>query len=550
MELYAEGAEGLTLLHRVGSVTPISQRPYPAGEIIFPLPQTEAGTQTYILKAKSQQLMEVSLAHLDLAELGEYRAQEKLYLGLATGVFGVMFFYNLFIYLILKKRAYFYYLAYLLLVYLFYFVHFGYARYYLWPEVTEWVLWSINIPLLFALMAATQYTRYCLLTAQYLPQWDRRLKTLSRVAPFFLLTIATGVPALFEISTELLVLASLILFFFIGLQSWKQGYQPALYYVLGWSVLGLFGSLRILSALGWYPLTPFIERAFVYGSFFEMVFFSLALASQIQQHRKIALEGEQKIAQMHQEQATKLEQRVKEATQELMAANHEKTRFLSLISHDLKDPVGTLAVLLRTLQTSPEEAKPKLLKQAAQMAERVHQLLLNLLTWAKSQSGSLKPQPEQHPLIPLLAEVLTLMGQEAKQKQVRLKPNIPLEASVYADAPMLITLVRNLLANALKYSSAGQVIFFNALHKGNQIRLEVKDQGIGMDERTLANLFRLGEQHRSPTSPEGEMGSGLGLLLVKEFAEKNQGRVGVTSKLGQGSCFWVELPATPPQRET
>jgi signal transduction histidine kinase len=169
-------------------------------------------------------------------------------------------------------------------------------------------------------------------------------------------------------------------------------------------------------------------------------------------------------------------------------------------------------------------------------------LLENLLEWSRVQNGSLVIEPEILRVNPAVADCIVLLAESVKTKTLNVVVDIPAELTVFADPRMFHSVIRNLFSNAVKFSLKGGDIFITAGRaENNNIRISVKDSGIGMNQFILDNLFRIDVQ-TSRKGTEGESSSGLGLLLCIEFVRKLGGHISVSSRENEGSEFVVVLP--------
>ena len=175
-------------------------------------------------------------------------------------------------------------------------------------------------------------------------------------------------------------------------------------------------------------------------------------------------------------------------------------------------------------------------------AVNIYRLIENLLEWSKMQRGKLSFEPQPLLLKSSLTKSIELMMDTANKKGIDLRINIPDHTVVIADIHMLETIIRNLISNALKFSFKGSVIEISAKKAENDlIRVTIKDNGIGMNPELLDKLFTLAENiNRKGT--EGEPSTGLGLILCKEFVEKQGGKIWAESIEGEGSSFIFTLP--------
>jgi signal transduction histidine kinase len=168
-------------------------------------------------------------------------------------------------------------------------------------------------------------------------------------------------------------------------------------------------------------------------------------------------------------------------------------------------------------------------------------LLENLLVWARSQTGRIAFQPVKQRLISILQSVEETLKQAINQKNLGFEIFISDDIEVLADTNMLVSIFQNLISNAIKYSRPGGFIRVNAQETENQVEIIVSDNGLGMSKDTMSKLFKVGEDISIPGT-RNEKGSGLGLIICKDFVERHQGNILVESELGKGSEFTIRLP--------
>ena len=246
---------------------------------------------------------------------------------------------------------------------------------------------------------------------------------------------------------------------------------------------------------------------------------------------------------------------VRVKTQLLLAENQRrmqedaatKNRFFNIMAHDLKSPfnalVGLSEILLQNLTDMPPAEVRELLVNIHAAAKNGAELTEQLLNWARAQTGRLQMALEILETDLLQAEALSAMAELAQAKNVRLTTR-PSGLLVYADYNMLGSVLRNLLSNAIKFSHPGQEVTVRSQLASGKLQIWVEDQGVGMRPEQLKQLFRL-DQPQSTPGTAGEQGTGLGLILCKEFLAQMQGGLGVESTLGQGTRFCLSLPLPP-----
>jgi two-component system, sensor histidine kinase and response regulator len=225
--------------------------------------------------------------------------------------------------------------------------------------------------------------------------------------------------------------------------------------------------------------------------------------------------------------------------------NATKDKFFSIIAHDLMSPFNTLigfsSLLNRQSAKNDMEGVAKSAKFMHDAAEKTKELLKNLLEWSQTQTGRIQFNPETIDVPNCVNEVLDLFKETSEQKGIEMKLDIPQEGSIIADKYMLSTILRNLVANAIKYTYPGGFLQVTALQKENEWLFHVTDNGVGMESELTTQIFQIGT-HKSEAGTQKEQGTGLGLILCKEFVEKHGGKIWVDSKPGVGTVFGFNIP--------
>ena len=228
----------------------------------------------------------------------------------------------------------------------------------------------------------------------------------------------------------------------------------------------------------------------------------------------------------------------------LTTLNATKDKFFSIIAHDIKNPftsiLGFCQLLLSKYDKYNDVKRKYFIENINQSANNLYKLLENLLQWSRSQTGNIKYDPEKFKIYEIVANIITLMENQMKEKQLLSQIDIPKDFKVFADENMISTVIRNLLSNAIKYTENGEITV-QLKEDTDTVTIFVKDTGIGMTEEKASKIFNIGETG-SDKGTWGETGTGLGLIICKEFIEKNGGTIGVDSKIGKGTTFFFTLP--------
>ncbi|MFY9151840.1 MAG: PAS domain-containing sensor histidine kinase [Prolixibacteraceae bacterium] len=241
----------------------------------------------------------------------------------------------------------------------------------------------------------------------------------------------------------------------------------------------------------------------------------------------------------------KTEHKLKTNEARLNELNATKDKFLSIIAHDLRSPFNSIVGFCDLLSYQVKNQDYQGLEKYATIIQNSSQLamdlLMNLLEWSRSQTGKIGFNPEYFELVSLIRELTELFTEPANQKSIQILTNFPPYVAVYADRAMLSTILRNLISNALKFSYPESKIEISVVENTHQIEVAVIDFGVGIHPEDLEKLFRI-EEGFSTQGTQDEKGTGLGLILCKEFVEKHQGKIWVESEEGQGSIFRFTLP--------
>ena len=230
--------------------------------------------------------------------------------------------------------------------------------------------------------------------------------------------------------------------------------------------------------------------------------------------------------------------------EQLEKLNNTKDKFFSIIGHDLRNPVSALTMLTHSLKqelSHLEGPEKQLIENIEISSERIKTLALNLLEWARSQTGDIRADPTKIHVRKLIRENIELIFSQASQKHITIKSEVSSSYFITGDYNMIDTVVRNILSNSVKYTpNNGEVSIYTSYYN-NEVTICFKDNGIGMSEELLAKLLK--ENYSFSTAgTNNEQGTGLGMLVIKEFSELNKGRLLVESEPGKGSTFCLSLP--------
>ena len=248
------------------------------------------------------------------------------------------------------------------------------------------------------------------------------------------------------------------------------------------------------------------------------------------------------------EELARQKEEIATKNEELEKLNTTKDKFFSIIAHDLRSPIASFSAFTEVLINYHDELSSEEVKYIAsdlnQSVNNLNQLTDNLLTWARMQMRMVEPQPENLSLKPIIEDIVGQLHQIAEAKSIQIQIE-PYDHSVFADENYLRFALRNLISNAIKFTNSGGGIIIGTRKKSRMVHVSVADTGIGMKEESLKSLFDP-DIKKNSRGTAGEKGTGLGLILCKEFIEKSGGQIWAVSQEGKGSIFTFSLkPAMP-----
>ncbi len=240
---------------------------------------------------------------------------------------------------------------------------------------------------------------------------------------------------------------------------------------------------------------------------------------------------------------------LRKSNEELKKLNEMKDKFFSIVSHDLKSPFAGLLtmtdIINHHINEFSKEELADMVHSLNKTAQQTYKFIEDLLEWSRSQMGRIQMNIAKEDLASILAGTLLTLNQQAEQKEIAIENNIPIGTYALFDNNMMATIVRNLVSNAIKFTHKGGKVTLNAekvVKEGKPfLRLSVSDTGVGMSEEKKSQLFTL-EKVQSTPGTEKEKGTGLGIVICRDFIEKMGGKIAVESKLNEGTTFYVDIP--------
>ena len=241
----------------------------------------------------------------------------------------------------------------------------------------------------------------------------------------------------------------------------------------------------------------------------------------------------------------RLNEELFDSEQKLKESNATKDKFFSIIAHDLINPMQSLMLsselLMRFCNTYDKEKIADKAMKINAAVNQLHNLLENLLTWARAQSGRIDFMPEKLDIADIVENTVEIFHGQIESKNIEMEIDIPSDSEIIFDENMIRTVLRNLISNAVKFTGERGKVGISMENSGDDTYINISDTGIGMSPEDQVKLFRIDVANREIGS-SGEKGTGLGLIICKEFVEKHNGTILVESSPGEGSVFSIKIP--------
>lgn len=587
--LYIQAGDSIILLN-TGSLLPLSQRSLQANVNGFRfLVKNNEQLKIWLQFASrySIYLPRNYTMRLTPEAVYEHRDNQRiLWQGIFLGVILVMILYNLFIGIAVKDVNYFYYVLSIAGIGTYFAFYYGFGIEYLWKNAPVWDTFCYLLIVPFNGLTRLLFTRTYLHTPKLLPRINLFMNVLTGLnLVLFISGFITFIsqkdfiyPLLDVIGLTNTMVHSIMLIAGI-IAYYKERYEPAKFFIWANVILVIGAVLFIGRELGLLQ-DNFATRYLVQvGFLIQVVIFSLGLASRLNNMRnqlaketlekeRLALEKEREKKELIEAQRKELELQVaqqtadlkqknialensfglvKDSENKLAQLNQVKDKLFSVISHDLRNPLATMQSFLKLITEHhdklTEEEKEKLFVQAQQSLDHLNELMYNLLQWSRSQMNLLDFKPEKIYVKAIIENAVNVLQLNAHMKNIKILVEAENNFCGYADKDMAEFIVRNLISNAIKFSHRNNEVYIRSYKQHTTITIEVKDTGIGMTEMKIKKLLEV-PSTVTRRGTEKEKGTGLGLLISKEFIEKNKGKLSIQSELNKGSSFSFTIQET------
>ncbi|MBI3795082.1 MAG: response regulator [Nitrospinae bacterium] len=560
VEFYAPNESGGFSTARAGNAIPHGEWAVDSPLPTFPFKAPAGGGATFYVRAMSEDLFQIPFVLLSKESFAKVNFYNRLFIAVFVGAALAMLFYNLLLYVSLRDKSYLWYVLYITCMTLLVLSLKGFAFQYLWPD---WPDWSKRFNHLFGSLVqitGLMFARYFLSTKEQNPGLDKILKGYALIHAVYLPFVYPWPAAVFAPAsafTEASPLVFDILLFYAGFSALQKGQRAARYFVVS-SLFTIFGmAIFILGVLGIFPYGFFADNSLESGFLLEIVLLSLALADRITliqaeraEAQGLALENQRKLSGYLENAKAELEAQVEKRTGELRFAKEKaeqatklKDKFMSLVSHDLKGPIGAMKGLMQVSMlpdTTPDEVT-NCSRHCYESAVGLLEMIDKLLDISRLQTGAIRPDKTGVDFYSLSITTVAKVSQLAIDKGISLVNQTPSDMRLFADKTLVGEVLLNLLTNAIKFTPAGGTI---TVYSPGKAIFAVSDTGGGVPEKLLPDLFR----HDVKTigvGTSGEVGTGLGLPFCQDIMSAHGGKLRVEN--GQnGAVFFAEFPDEKP----
>lgn len=531
-----------------GYYLPHSQRGVSHTGFAFPLQFNANSTNTAFLKISGNSPKNIPIFAIEKERFNEKVRVEDVGYGMFFGVMIVMILYNLVIFITLRDLNYLIYVFMIASSLSIFSAASGYGGKYLWPNHPMINFYAGRFSLGIMAILISVFSRRFLETKRYSKVVDTMLAAIIPVSIVAIILVSTKLVS--SAGNNLLSVAT-PLFLISGIVCWVKGNKNASYFVAAWAVYLVGGLSLTLRNSGYLNYNFWTTHLAEIGAACETFLIALALSNRYTQLKKGNEEAQNAFIdqlqrnQLLQQKATvDLEDKVQERTKEIKAQNAKlsrlnllKDKLFSILSHDIKSPLSQLSGALYLVERdmiTKEEIKEIMPRIRGDLANN-ETFLNELLEWAKSQLDGRRISPTETNLQEHIDSVITLLLPQADAKKIKLLNLVQQSAFVFVDIDMIKSVIRNLIANAIKFTDTfGKVEIFISIND-RFTTVSIKDNGRGIKEKDRLNLFST--QIFTTRGTANEKGTGIGLLICRDFVENNGGTIWVESEEEKGSIF-------------
>ncbi|MES9857126.1 MAG: 7TM diverse intracellular signaling domain-containing protein [Sedimenticola sp.] len=536
-----------------GDRLPFNQRPIKHHNFLFPITVAPGQSLPLYLRIESRAAVATPLTLWDRDAFGNHDRTIAYYFGAFFGVLGIMFVYNLFLFLNLRDINYLYYIIFISSIALVFATSKGLTFMYLWPDDPGFIERVQTAGLSFYQLGGILFAKNFFDTRNQHPRFNNLFLFLLTGHSLIILLafIVKDVIPLANISIAMVQINAIILLA-TGLQAWRKGNQTARYYLAAWSLSILGIVITALILLGVMNYNFFLYNATFVGSLLDVAFLSFALADRINLLRSEKDHARLLVHETLRKTKNELESKVAERTADLRAAKEiadhassVKSEFLSNMSHELRTPLNSILGFAQLLELNDahnlSQTQQENVQHIITSGNHLLCLITDVLDLSRIEAGKLTVSMESVSLRDILDNTLQLTTSLADEYGVTLYDQTPADdfCSIYADATRLTQVILNLLTNGIKYNRRGGKVFIDVSLSGKTVEINIRDTGQGISGDKISKVFQPFE--RIDSDKKGIEGTGIGLAITKHLISLMDGSIAVSSSHGNGSTFTLRL---------
>ena len=513
----------------MGDLRPFNQRPLNVRNFITPIELSPHSTTHFFIRVNTTSNLAFPLKLWNQQSLVEHQFNHQWVNGIFYGIAFGMLVYNIFLFISIREKAFFFYLIHAVCSIGYYSILDG-LSFQLMPNAIAWQNNGIMVFMCCSLIAAIQFTRFYLETTDNNPIIER-INLVSTICLVIALALIPFTSTPLNLSQTIVVMGLMIIIYLpiVGYIRMKQGCPLAKIFILSWSG-GLFATcIAVLAALGFIANFDLTLWTMKIGWSLELALISFGLG-----HRINLLK----------------EEKGKERQQAIAALSESKAKgeFLARMSHEIRSPLnGVLGMLKLLSDTELNDIQKRYILNIDKAGDALEEVIDDILNYSKIEAGEVNLEHINFNLEQLMLDTIQMFEYKTAEHDLKLTVHIDqdIHPSYLGDPARIRQVLINLLSNAFKFTSTGRIVVQVKLIRNTgsiaNIHFEVADTGIGIKEENLHKLFESFKQANNSTTRQFG-GTGLGLAICKELTELMGGRIGVESVVDHSSCFWFELP--------
>lgn len=503
----------------VSDSTPLSNRPIPYNNFVFPIPASSPEEQMILLKINNQFSMKLLFYFWEPEQFKETQSNRLILLSFYFGAIIIIALYNFMIYFYVRDAAYLMYVAFVINFSIIMAIEKGIFTLYFWPNHPEYDFQAYLFIITMGAALAYLFNIRFLSLPDHAPKLARAFYI--AVYCWAAITVVTLItPRLWVLFMIIcLIIPTAVSFFAAGILMFRKGIPAATYYLLAWCILIVSVIYHCSVLLGFVPLESFSLNLLPIGNLIEATLLSLGLAHRI----KV----------------------LNEDKQSMIAKSEAKNDFLATMSHEIRTPMNGILGMAQLLKETPLNRQQKNYLNTILGSGRTLLTILNdILDYSKIEANKLELENISFNIRRLIDETASIFALKALEKNIfyncHIAPDVPIK--ITGDPARIQQILTNFLSNAFKFTSHGSVIIYvNCDAKHSEMKITVQDTGIGIPQEKVKHVFSRFTQVDSSISRRYG-GTGLGLAISQRLIEMMGGQVGVESEEGKGSTFWITLP--------